>query len=80
MKFPDKKTRARKLHELMEQEGYDDLMEFLSAYVHDSVVPGICIASWCNYATEVEPDQDRGWCEECRANSVVSCLVLAGLY
>jgi hypothetical protein len=33
----------------------------------------------CDYATEVEPDQDRGWCESCGTNTVKSALILAGL-
>jgi hypothetical protein len=33
----------------------------------------------CSYTCEMEPDQDRGWCEECRSNAVKSALILAGV-
>jgi hypothetical protein len=68
-----------KLNQLLEIEGYDTLEEFAEAVSFDSVSPGICMNDGCHYTTEVEPDQDRGWCEECRANTVRSGLLLAGL-
>jgi hypothetical protein len=33
----------------------------------------------CNFACEMEPDQTEGWCDECRANTMKSAPVLAGL-
>jgi hypothetical protein len=33
----------------------------------------------CGYTSEVEPDQQEGWCEECEVRSVRSGIVLAGL-
>jgi hypothetical protein len=33
----------------------------------------------CDYTAEMEPDQDRGWCEVCNTNSMKSALVLAGI-
>jgi hypothetical protein len=51
----------------------------LEACVHDSVSPGICTRDGCDYTCEVEPDQAEGWCEERRAPSVRSALVLAEL-
>ena len=66
-----------KLQLLAEIEGYEDSMELLEANVIDSVVPGICSTPGCDYSTGVEPDQSRGWCEECQKGTVISCLVLA---
>ena len=40
---------------------------------------GICVNKDCNYTTEVEPDQDQGYCEICNTNTVKYCLVLAGI-
>jgi len=31
----------------------------------------------CDYTAEMEPDQDAGYCEECRTNSMQSALILA---
>ena len=45
--------------------------------VIESVVPAICPD--CSYTTEMEPDQDKGWCEGCEAPKCKSCLILAGL-
>jgi hypothetical protein len=39
----------------------------------------ICVTDGCDYTCEMEPDQDRGWCEVCSTNTVKSALVLAGL-
>jgi hypothetical protein len=54
----------------------------LQAAALDSVSPAICVNPdnpQCNYTREMEPDQDRGWCEECRSNTMKSALVLAGV-
>jgi len=68
-----------KMQELTEQFGFADEMEMLEAATIDSVAPAICMNPDCDYTTEMEPDQDRGWCELCEANTVKSCLVLAGI-
>ena len=52
-------------------------MEMLEEATFDSVADAICVE--CGYTTVMEPDQDRGWCEECEKNTVKSCLILAGM-
>lgn len=69
----------RKLQTLAEIEGYPTGEDLLEAFITDSVVPGICKKPDCDYSCEVEPDQTQGWCEECEAGTVVSCMVLAGI-
>jgi len=71
------KTRD-KLERLAEIEGLD-VMEMLERCICDSVAPGICTNDGCSYSTEVEPDSRGGFCEECGTQSVVSCLILAGV-
>jgi hypothetical protein len=51
----------------------------IRTFAHDSVCPGICTRPGCDYAVEIEPDQDEGWCEECHERSVQSALILAGI-
>jgi hypothetical protein len=68
----------KKLEKLAEIEGLE-VEELLEEATYDSVCMGICKNKDCDYTTEVEPDQDRGWCEECKANTVVSPLMLAGI-
>ena len=68
-----------KLQKILEIEGYTNLTELLTAKITDSVCPAICMNEGCNYVCEMEPDQDRGWCEECHTNSMKSALVLAGV-
>ena len=47
----------------------------IETYIHSSVQPGICIQ--CGYVnSRLEPDQDRGWCEECEAGTCKSVGVL----
>lgn len=71
--------RGAKLAAIVESEGFGSLEELLEAAAYDSVAPGICCRPGCTYTVEVEPDQDRGFCEECRTQSVRSALILAGL-
>ena len=75
----DAKLRAAKLAKLIESEGYDTFEEMAEAIISDSVSPAICVEPGCDYATEMEPDQDAGYCEACGKNTVVSALVLAQL-
>ena len=71
--------RRAKLEQLVEFEGYEGLDELLAASIADSVSPAICLNDGCDYTAEMEPDQDRGWCEVCGTNTVASALVLAGI-
>lgn len=66
-----------KSEKLAEIEGYDNPVELMEAYINDSVAPGIC--KNCDYTTEVEPDQDSGYCEECGTQTVVSIFILEGI-
>ena len=70
---------AGKLDRLLAIEGYDDVVDLFAEVLSDSVSPGICSNPGCDYTTEVEPDQDRGWCETCQTSTVKSALILAGL-
>ena len=74
--------RRAKLRKLCEIEGFDDETALFAATIGDSVSPAICCNPDhpdCDYTAEMEPDQDRGWCEECGANTMVAALVLGGL-
>jgi len=68
-----------KLEQLANDWGFEDTLSMLESATFDSVSPGICINPGCNYSTEVEPDCDGGWCEECQENSVQSALILGGI-
>jgi hypothetical protein len=74
----DKSVRKSKLEELADTWGVD-VDELLENAAMDSVVPGICTTTGCDYTAEYEPDQDAGWCEECNTGTVASALVLAGM-
>jgi len=74
--------RRGKLRKLCEIEGFEDETELFAAAIADSVSPAICCnpdQPDCDYSTEMEPDQDRGWCEECQRGTMVSALVLGGI-
>jgi hypothetical protein len=79
MRGLDDAFRAAKLAALMEIEGYDTTEELLQAVVFDSVSPAICLNEGCSYTCEMEPDQDAGYCEECRTNTMIAAPVLARL-
>ena len=72
-------TDQEKLVDLMKDYGYNDEMDFLRNECMGSVVPGICINTGCNATYENEPDQDRGWCQECDSQTVKSGAILAGI-
>lgn len=63
-----------KLLELIAQFGYDDLSVAISENAMSSLVPGICMNPGCEYTTDVEPDQGKGFCEVCNTRSVKSIL------
>jgi hypothetical protein len=67
-----------KLNKLAEIEGKSK-EQLLEDAVMDSACMGICTEPGCNYTREVEPDQDKGYCEACGKNTVASSLVLAGI-
>lgn len=68
-----------KLEQLAKIEGYKDSFSLLEDAITDSVCPGICTRKGCDYTTEVEPDCQDGWCEECETQTVQSALILAGV-
>ncbi len=72
-----KKTNEELLEILADDYGYPDSMSMLEDAVIDSVVPAICPK--CEYTTDMEPDQDEGYCELCENTTVKSCLILAGI-
>ena len=78
MRFAAAQKRA-KLSKLIEIEGYDSIEQLAQAILSDSVSPAICMNEDCDFTCEMEPHQDAGYCEECRANSTQSALILAGL-
>ncbi len=71
--------RREKLAKLIAIEGYESIEELAEAILSDSVSPAVCMNEGCDYSAEMEPDQDAGFCEECRTNSMQSALILAGL-
>lgn len=75
-------TRAEqeaKLKKLCEIEGYESIQALLAAVLTDAVSPAICMSADCSYTCEMEPDQRRGYCDECRRNTMVAAPVLAGV-
>jgi hypothetical protein len=69
MRFTAAERRA-KLATLMKIEGYDSIEDLAQAILSDSVLPAICMNEDCDFTCEMEPDQDAGYCEECRTNSM----------
>ena len=72
-------NKTAKLMKLCELEGFEKVEDILFKSITDSVCPAICMTEGCDYTTEMEKDQDAGYCEACGGNTVTSVLVLAGL-
>lgn len=68
-----------KAQQLARDFGYATELQLVEENMFSSVVPGICMMSDCDYTTDVEPDQDQGWCECCNMNSVQSILIITNL-
>ena len=62
-------AKAAKLMKLCEAEGFNCLDDLLAASISDSVCPAICMTAGCDYTTEMEPDQEEGYCEACGGNT-----------
>jgi hypothetical protein len=59
--------RRAKLAKLCDIGGFEDENDLFAAAISDSVCPAICCNPdnpECDYTAEMEPDQDRGWCEQ----------------
>lgn len=70
-----------KIKTLCEIEGYTDPVTMASEAMFSDRAgsPAICMNEDCDYTTYMEPDQDRGWCDECGTNTVKSIEVLLGV-
>lgn len=68
-----------KIDQLASDWGYLDPMDLIEDYALDSVSPAICMNPSCDYSTEMEQDQDRGWCESCATNTLSSAFILMGM-
>src|SRR5712671_5757735 len=71
--------KSAKLMKLCDLEGLKRLDDLLKISVTDNLCPAICMTEGCDHTTEMESDQDAGYCEACGGNTVTSALVLAGL-
>lgn len=74
-------SQAHKLQKLCEAYGYKDIDAMCAddSMMLDSCVPAICMNPGCDYTTDMEPDQGRGWGECCETNTVKSVHVLLGI-
>ena len=82
MRVLSNEERAAKLKRLCEIEGFPDENALFASAISDSVCPAICCNPAnpaCDYTAEMEPDQDRGWCEVCERGTLVSGRVLGGI-
>ena len=68
-----------KLSTLTEDWGYESTFSLVEDYMDEGLMPAICMNKGCDYSTEMEPDQDQGWCECCSTNSLSSASVLMGI-
>lgn len=56
--------------------GYSSPIDFIEDHTDESIVDGICMNPCCDYLATVEPDQESGFCEECKTQSVTSGFIL----
>jgi hypothetical protein len=73
-------TKGSKLMQVCEAEGFASIDDLLFLLIVDSVCPAICMNEGCDYIATMETDQEEGYCENCSSNTMVSVLVLVGLF
>ena len=73
-----KVTKKQMLKLIASEAGFESVDEMLERSVVDSVVPGICTDCY-TVEENCEPDATENFCNECEANEVQSCLIIAGL-
>lgn len=56
-----------------------DALDLAEEYIADGICPSVCMNPTCDFITDMEPDQDAGYCEECGTNSVKSLMILLGV-
>lgn len=72
--------RSAKLQRIAADEGFADVESLLAWAAREASCPGICVDPDCGRScSHIEPDQRHGYCDHCGGETIVSCLVLAGL-
>mgnify|MGYP005626778427 FL=1 len=66
-----------KLNTLAADWGYQSPLDMIES-IGLLASPAICMNDDCDYTTDIEPDNARGWCECCNTRTVASALMLAG--
>lgn len=67
-----------KLEKLAKIEG-STIESLLEEAVMGNNCKGICMNKSCDYTTNIEPDQEKGYCEICGTNTVKSVCILTGI-
>jgi hypothetical protein len=57
---------------------FPGIAELVDHYLFEETCPAICLA--CDYIEDYERDQNAGWCPRCETATMVSALVLVGLF
>ena len=74
------KTSQEAIQEYCDIEGYKDGLAALEDQMCDPGTPNaICMNDDCDYTELMEDDQDAGWCDECKTNTLKSIQILAGV-
>lgn len=68
-----------KVQILCDQNGYNDVIQFAEDYINEGTIPGICMNPDCNFSADYEPDQDKGYCDDCGTQTVTSLFILIGV-
>jgi len=68
-------TRKALIKTICDNQGIDDPTDIAASALNDGDCPGIC-TTCSEICDNIEPDQDKGWCDECKTNTVISLLIL----
>jgi predicted Zn-ribbon and HTH transcriptional regulator len=57
---------------------FPSIAELVDRYLFEDMCPAICLT--CDYIEDQERQETAGWCPVCRTTTLVSTLVLVGLF
>jgi hypothetical protein len=61
----------------LQSKAIKSVEDLIEAVFSDSVSPAICMNEGCSFTSEMEPDQDAAYCENCHTNTMKAAPVLA---
>jgi hypothetical protein len=67
------------LKHFLKVEGYENAEAMCEVLMDDPIGAMNAVCTACGTTWEMEPDQDRGYCDECEQNQVKAVQIIMGV-